>query len=175
MENRLEILKGIHPGLYLDRVLNKRKIKGRAFAGSIGEHPQTISAIINGRRRMNVPLSLKIEKELGIEEGFLMSLQIFNDIDNAKKLSMSSHKPDRSKFRDSLFWDTKWENIDWVKNKEYVIKRVFERGEDHEIKQIIKFYGEGEVVQILEILRPHNSRTSENIKKFLPNEKETLL
>ncbi|CAN1518268.1 hypothetical protein MCETHM1_01006 [Flavobacteriaceae bacterium] len=34
---------------------------------------------------MKVDLSLKIEKELDMEEGFLMTLQVFYDIKEAKK------------------------------------------------------------------------------------------
>ena len=80
MDNRINILKGLHPGVFLQRELKKRKLKSGQFAESIGEHPQTMSAIIRGRRSMNTPLSLRIEKALELEEGFLMSLQIFYDI-----------------------------------------------------------------------------------------------
>ena len=75
MNGMIEILKGLHPGLFLQRELGNRKLKSGQFAESIGEHPQTLSAIIRGRRSMNTPLSLRIEQALGLEEGFLMTLR----------------------------------------------------------------------------------------------------
>ena len=64
MKTVLEIIKGVHPGKFLERELKKHIINNRQFALSIGEHPQTIGAIINGKRRMNIALSLKIEEKL---------------------------------------------------------------------------------------------------------------
>jgi hypothetical protein len=52
-----------------------------------------------------------------------------------------NYHPDLSKFNKSLFWDTKIEKINWIRNKKWVIKRVFEYGNDLEIKEIIHFYG----------------------------------
>ena len=80
MNATIEILKGVHPGVFLQRELNKQKLKSGHFAESIGEHPQTLSAIIRGRRSMNTSLSLRIERALGLEEGFLMTLQVYFDI-----------------------------------------------------------------------------------------------
>lgn len=77
MQTTLEIIKGVHPGKFLERELLKQKINKRQFAIAVGEHPQTLGAIINGNRRMNVELSLKIEEKLQLEEGFLMTLQVF--------------------------------------------------------------------------------------------------
>ena len=75
MKDQLEILKGVHPGLFLSRELRNRQLRSGAFAESIGVHPQTLSAIIKGRRNMNIPLSLKIERSLHLDEGLLMTLQ----------------------------------------------------------------------------------------------------
>ena len=52
-----------------------------------------------------------------------------------------NYHPGLSKFNKSLFWDTKIEKINWIRNKKWVIKRVFEYGNDLEIKEIIHFYG----------------------------------
>jgi hypothetical protein len=40
-----------------------------------------------------------------------------------------------------LFWDTDFDTIDWQKNKRAIIQRIFERGNNLEIKEIIRFYG----------------------------------
>ncbi len=98
---------------------------------------------------MNTPLSLRIEKELGIEEGFFMTLQVFYDIKKEKKRLSEGHHPDLTKFRTALFWDTKIEKIDWNLNKKAFIKRVFERGNLTEKKEVLNFYGHDTVREIL--------------------------
>ena len=145
----IDIIKGIHPGKFVDRELKKRNLNQRQFALSIGEHPQTLSAIIKGNRRMNVTLSINIEEQLELEEGFLMTLQVFYDIKEAKK--DSTYKPDLSKFRKVTFWDTSFDKIDWKQNKVAVIKRIFSRGTEIEQEEIIRFYGK-EVVDKVTLL-----------------------
>jgi len=49
--------------------------------------------------------------------------------------------PDLSLLRPVLFWDTKMGKIDWHKQRKAVIKRVFERGNEIEKNEIIRFYG----------------------------------
>lgn len=146
----IDIIKGIHPGKMVERELKKRNINQRQFALSIGEHPQTLGAIIKGNRRMNVALSLKIEEQLELEEGFLMTLQVFYDIKEAKK--DSTYKPDLSKLRKVTFWDTSFDKIDWKQNKVAVIKRIFSRGTEMEQEEITRFYGK-EVVDKVKLLK----------------------
>ena len=148
MQNQLSIIKGIHPGFILDRELKERHLRKGPFAISLQEFPQTLVAITKGKRRMNTNLSLKIEKALGIEEGYFMILQIYYDIEQAKRRQNTEH-PDFSKLRQILFWDTKMENIDWEKQKNAVIKRVFERGNEIERNEINRFYGMEIVEKIL--------------------------
>ena len=62
METNIHLIKGIHPGLILERELKKRNLTKGAFALSINEFPQTIATITKGKRRMNPALSLKIEQ-----------------------------------------------------------------------------------------------------------------
>jgi len=80
MTEEFELYRGIHPGEVIERLLNKRNINQRPFALSLPEHPQTFNAILKGRRSLNTPLSLKIEKALDLEEGSLMTLQVYYDI-----------------------------------------------------------------------------------------------
>jgi antitoxin HigA-1 len=140
MDTRMKFIKGIHPGLFLDRELKKRGIAKGPFALSIGEYPQTLSAITHGKRGMNTSLALRIEKALGLEEGTLMILQVYHDIKEEKRKLSREIKPDLSKLRNGLFWDTKFENIDWVKHRQYVIERVMERGTDEEKELMRNFY-----------------------------------
>ena len=149
MNKKLEILRGVHPGVFLERELKKRGLSKVHFARAIGAYPQTLSAIMGGKRNMNTSLSMLIEKELGLEEGFLMILQVFYDIKTEKQKQSEQHHPDLSKFRPALFWDTRLENIDWKRQKQAVIRRVFDRGRLSEKKEILHFYGQEIIRKVL--------------------------
>lgn len=145
-------LKGLHPGIVLQRELEKRKIPKGPFAISIQEYPQTLSAITKGKRSMNTALALRIEKMLGMEEGFLMLLQVFYDIEEEKKKTTMVSMPDLKKIRPALFWDTDINKIDWVTQKRAIIERVWDRGSIAEQNEMTKFYGRDEVNKILSTL-----------------------
>jgi plasmid maintenance system antidote protein VapI len=148
MEYELSIIKGIHPGLILERELKNRHLHKGPFAISLKEYPQTLVSITKGKRRMNINIALKIEQALGMEEGYFMILQVYHDIEEMKKNQNKEH-PDLTKLRRVLFWDTRMENINWEKQKNAVIKRVFERGNEIERKEIIRFYGKEYVDSIM--------------------------
>ena len=148
MKSDLNILKGIHPGFVVERELKKRHWRKNSFALDLHEHPQTLTAITKGRRGITTALALKIEKELGLEEGYLMILQVFYDIEIEKKKLYNNH-PNLQLFRPALFWDTKLETIDWEKQKKAVIKRVFERGNESEKNEIKRFYGEASINKMI--------------------------
>ena len=169
MDKRIAILKGLHPGLFVQRELNSRKLKSGAFAETIGEYPQTLSAIIRGRRSMNISLSLRIEQALGLEEGFLMTLQIFYDIAEEKRRLSEQYRPDIFKFRPTLFWDTSLDKIDFKEHRRYVINRVFERGTEDEIQEIIRFYGRESILDYITLnpKSPFENNIKTNIKKYL--------
>ena len=59
MKQRIEILKGIHPGKIIARELQKRGVSQRAFAASIGEHSQTLNAVITGHRYLTTEMAVK--------------------------------------------------------------------------------------------------------------------
>jgi len=150
MNTELSIIKGIHPGLILERELKKRHLHKGPFAISINEYPQTLGSITKGKRKMNTDLALKIENALGINEGYFMTLQVFYEIKEIKKRQSKSN-PDLTKLRRVLFWDTRMENIDWDEQKISVIKRVFERGNDIEKNEITRFYGQEAVNKALDL------------------------
>ena len=140
--------KGIHPGIVLERELKKRSLKQRPFALAINEHPQTLNAITKGKRNLKTALALKIEKKLGLEEGTLAILQTYYDI-RIEKEKQQSETPELALLRESLFWDTDINHIDWKKQYKAVIKRVFERGNEIEKGEIIRFYGNQKVDDVL--------------------------
>ena len=135
----IEKYKGIHSGIILERLLNKKAISQRPFALSIGEHPQTLNTITKGKRRLNTALALKIEEKLNLEEGSLALLQTYFDIQEEKSKAKQS-TPNLTLLRKSLFWDTDISKIDWQKQRGAVIKRIFERGNDIEKEEIKHFY-----------------------------------
>lgn len=153
MLNDISILKGIHPGIVLDRKLNERKLSKGPFALSINEYPQTLGAITKGKRGMNTALALKIEQALNLEEGYLMTLQVFYEIKEQKRRQQANNHPDLSLIRRGLFWDTDIDKIDWQAQRRAVIERILERGNDQEKAEIKRFYGESVFREITDKLQ----------------------
>ncbi len=152
MDKRFEKYKGIHPGIVLERELKRRSLRQRPFALSVAEHPQTFNAITKGRRSMGTALALKIERVLGLEEGTLALLQTHHDILKEKE-KQQGETPDLSILRQALFWDTDINRIDWHRQYNAVILRVFERGNAQEKNEITRFYGSSKVQMILKASR----------------------
>ncbi|RBQ07600.1 helix-turn-helix transcriptional regulator [Pedobacter miscanthi] len=148
MEALLEKYKGIHPGLILDRELKKRNLKKGPFALSLPEYPQTITAIIKGRRLLTAEVSLKIDRALELEEGTMYLLQAYYSITEEIKREQAMYRPDLNLLRKSLFWDTDIEKLDWQKQYKTIIKRIFERGDDQEKKAISDFYGSKKIKEV---------------------------
>jgi addiction module HigA family antidote len=146
---RFQKYKGIHPGAVIDRELKKRNLSQRSFAMSLPEHPQSFNAMIKGRRNLNTALALKIERALGLEEGALLMLQMFYDINEEKRKEGTGDHPDFSILRKNLFWDTDINSIDWSKHARAVIERVFERGNAAEKEEITRFYGRDKVNDVV--------------------------
>ena len=167
MDINISLIKGIHPGLILERELKKRELAKGKFALSINEFPQTLVSIIKGKRKMNPAMSLKIEQALEWEEGFLMVLQVYYDIEQEKRKQTKNDHPDLSKMRPVIFWDTDMASIDWQKNKQAIINRIFERGNELEITEIVRFYGKEIVLSALEFSQSRLSSIIENKQKYL--------
>ncbi|MGL4581890.1 MAG: helix-turn-helix transcriptional regulator [Flavobacterium sp.] len=149
MIKQFEKYKGIHPGIVLDRELKKRSIKQRPFALSLEEHPQTLNAITKGKRNIGTALALKIERELGLEEGTLVLLQAYYDIQRIKEKE-SQDTPNLNILSKALFWDTDIQHINWNQQYRAVIQRVFERGNEKDKNEIIRFYGTDKIEQALQ-------------------------
>lgn len=167
MKTTTSLIKGVHPGVILERELKLRQVKKGLFALSIGEYPQVLGDVTKGKRRMNPALSLKVEKALGMEEGYFMVLQAYYDIAQEKRRQAESYHPDLSKIRPIVFWDTDIKTIDWERQKTAVIRRIFERGNKREITEIIRFYGKEAVQYVLKIARNLSPTTKQNKYKYL--------
>ncbi len=164
MNRQFEKYKGIHPGIVLDRELKKRSIKQRPFALSLEEHPQTFNAITKGKRGISTALALKIERELGLEEGTLVILQAYYDIQKIKEKEIKS-TPNLDILSKGLFWDTDIQQIDWKRHYRAVIQRVFERGNENDKEEIIRFYGTEKVNQALQESNIRNPYTIYRLNK----------
>ena len=167
IDSNIAIIKGIHPGIILDRELKKRKFPKRRFALSINESPQLLGDITKGKRKINPSLSIRIGKALGLDESFFSVLQTYYDIKQEKEKQSKLVHPDLKKFRPVVFWDTDIKTIDWEKNKPSVIRRIFERGNEKEISEIIHFYGKKDITAILIQSKDLSPTAKNNKRKFL--------
>jgi plasmid maintenance system antidote protein VapI len=167
IDTNISLIKGIHPGVILARELRKRKFPKRRFAHAIGEYPQLLGDITLGKRRITPSLSIRLGNALGLDESFFTVLQAYYDIEQEKKKQSLEIHPDFNKIRPVLFWDTDIKTIFWEKHKPSVIKRVFERGNEQEIKEIIRFYGKEDVAVNLGQFKNISPSAKENRKKYL--------
>jgi plasmid maintenance system antidote protein VapI len=158
MNLSIEKYKGIHPGIILERELKKRNLKKGPFALSLQEYPQTLNEITKGRRGLTPALSLKIDSALGLEEGTMLILQAYHEIKKEKKKSKSGDHPNLSILRKILFWDTEIDKIEWHRQYKAIIQRVFERGNDDEKKEILRFYGKDKIKAITGSTRITNNK-----------------
>lgn len=163
---RLNKIKGIHPGALLRWALDNQNLKASDLAAAIGEHKQTISAILHKRRSINPNLSIKLSKTFKTEKDYFMLLQASYDV---KIIAASEPKetPNLNNIRPVIFWDTDFAKIDWHKNKRAIIKRVLERGNTTEIHEIISFYGKKAMAkEIKSIKESHLPSFQENVIEY---------
>ena len=162
-------IKGVFPGAVLSRELKKRGLESKQFALSLGEYPQTINAISKGRRGITPALSIKLGEKFGVGAEYFMLLQAYYEVEKQKQenLFKNQAKPDMAILKKILFWDTDIDKIDWQRQKRAVIRRIFERGTETEIKEIISFYGEKTVAKTLCSIPHCLPSLAENAKQYL--------
>ena len=80
-----------------------------------------------------------------------------------------SNKPDLTKFHKTLFWDTTFDRIDFTAHSRYVINRVFERGNEEEIQEVIRFYGIETIKNEIRLdsKSPFERKIRENLEKYI--------
>lgn len=52
-------------------------------------------------------------------------------------------------FNRRIFWDVRFEEIDYDDKASFVICRVFERGDVDDIRQCRRYYGDGKIKEVL--------------------------
>jgi plasmid maintenance system antidote protein VapI len=142
----IDRVKGVPPGAVLSRELKDRGIGNSVFAKEIGEYPGIITDVIKLRRGITPALSIKLGQRFNVSEDYFMLLQACYLVEKKKKeLRLKTQAtPDPDVIKKHLFWDVRFENLDFVKRKRFIIERVFERGNEAEILEIIRFYGREE-------------------------------
>ena len=80
-----------------------------------------------------------------------------------------NNRPKLEHYRKSVFWDTDIETLEWEKNRQWIIRRVFEYGGEEEILETIRFYGKDVVKEVLSGIADERKAESrnENMKKYL--------
>ncbi len=59
----------------------------------------------------------------------------------------------RDDFSENLFWDADPADLDFERNKRYVVQRVLERGTVNDLGQIFRLYGMPNVIETAKSLR----------------------
>jgi len=83
----------------------------------------------------------------------LFSLKIANNQNNVKFslnliINNNMTKPIPI-FDKQIFWDINFDNIDYKGNANFIIERVFERGEIDDIRQCRRYYGDNKIKEVL--------------------------
>ncbi len=122
-------------GKILETVLKKKGMTQSELASQSGEYATRISEYINGKRKFTAKSSYILENVLGIHiNGFFFLIQANHEVYCYRMQKEREIHPDLSKLSKALFWDTRMDKINWISNKAWVIRRVFEYGNEQEIK-----------------------------------------
>lgn len=73
-------------------------------------------------------------------------LQAYFEIREEK--NKQQEQPDMNVIRKILFWDTDINKINWKEQYRSIIERIFERGNDEEKTEILKFYGKEKIREV---------------------------
>ncbi|MDR1699392.1 MAG: hypothetical protein LBR75_06180 [Prevotellaceae bacterium] len=55
----------------------------------------------------------------------------------------------KPQFHRRIFWDVDFDNLDYDKRADFIIERVFDRGDVEDIRQCRRYYGDGKVSEAL--------------------------
>ncbi|MBQ0061395.1 MAG: hypothetical protein KBT15_06450 [Bacteroidales bacterium] len=78
----------------------------------------------------------------------------------------------KEQFSENLFWDVRFEDIDFQKHASYVVQRVLEYGADKDWKQLVSMYGLDRIGQIAMSLRSLEPRAMSFIAAITHHSKE---
>ena len=134
-------MSSVPAGAILYRIAQQKHIHQTTLAQKTGLIPQRINDLIMGRRRFTPQNSFVLEQALDITlQGFFYKIQANHDIYQAQ-LANNQPKPDTSLLSQTTFWDVDLSKIEWMKCREWAIRRVLEYGTKKEIEELHRFYG----------------------------------
>ena len=140
---------GIHPGILVARTVRNSGLSQRKFALAVGTQPQSWQSMSTGKRPIPTALSLRMDRYFELPLGTVAHLQTAHEV--AQFLNKPQPAPSGADvLRKSLFWDTPWERLDWVRHADAIIRRVFSYGNDEEKAFITNHYGAERVALSLE-------------------------
>ena len=158
-------VKSTPAGKVLEHILRKSKMSQSDLAHRSGIYPQRICELIKGKRKFTVEYSLKLEKALNIKiEGYFYKIQAGYEVYRFITDEEMKNHPNLSLFSKALFWDTKIGKINWIRNRKWVIKRVFEYGNEREINEIIRFYGKETIQEIFPQIKDEWKKKERDVK-----------
>lgn len=110
----------------LEHILKKSGLTQKHLSEKTGIYPQGISELIKGTRNFTIQQPFDIEKALGIGiEGYFYKIQTNYQVYVCSTEKELTKHPDLSKLSPALFGDTRVDKINWVRNKDWVVRRVF--------------------------------------------------
>jgi plasmid maintenance system antidote protein VapI len=143
-------LKRVPAGAILKKILEKENISQKTIAQKAGVFPQRINDLISGKRKFTLEMSVNLAKAIGISDiGYFYKIQANHEVYNYEDEQERKITPDLTIFKNSLFWDTDIRKINWLKSPKWIIQRVYEYGNDQEIREINNFYGQAKVHELL--------------------------
>jgi len=81
-------------------------------------------------------------------------------------------KPTKPELNPRIFWDIRFEELDYEQYANFIIERVFERGDVDDIRQVRRFYGDEKVAEALTSAKWLASSTLSLAKAILNNKNE---
>ncbi|MFC2098486.1 DUF6922 domain-containing protein, partial [Bacteroidota bacterium] len=114
-------------------------------------YASVITDITKLRRGITPQMSIKLGNTLGANEDYFLLLQAYYQVRKVMKKQIldTQETPDLNIISRQIFWEIDFDSLDYTRYKDYVIKRVFERGNESEIREIIRFYGDEECRRVI--------------------------
>lgn len=143
-------MSSVPAGAILYRIAQQKHMHQTTLAQKTGLIPQRINDLIMGRRRFTPQNSFILEQALDISsQGFFYKIQANHDIYQAR-LTGSQPRPNLSQLTPTTFWDVDLSKLEWMKCRDWAIRRVLEYGTKEEIAELYRFYGHEAFVKIKE-------------------------
>ncbi|HBE01804.1 MAG: addiction module antidote protein, HigA family [Spirochaetes bacterium GWF1_41_5] len=120
----------VHPGEYLDDVLESREIKQRELADRMGITENYLSNLLHGKKPVGPDTAIKLERVLGI------SASIWNNLNANYKLFEAEQK-EKESLSDKINWVKEFP-IAWMKKLGIIPETI---KNDELIKPVLDFFG----------------------------------